>query len=73
MEGEKYEIKDITSTEYILVDRESKHSVETKNRMFDTVLSLNLLQKDKKKLEILSQMDKHKKDMDAYHEEPQKM
>ena len=33
-----------------------KHPVEFKNRLFDTVLSLNLLQKDASKLELLEQI-----------------
>ena len=37
-------------------DANSKEAIEVKNRMFDTVLSLNLLQKDTQKLELLQQI-----------------
>ena len=50
-------------------EAESKHSVETKNRMFDTVLSLNLLQKDTKKIELMSQIRMVREEVDFCYKE----
>jgi hypothetical protein len=48
-------------------DAVSKISPEQKNRMFDTVLSLNLLQKDTSKMELMQQVKLNKREKDLMH------